>query len=235
MSEEPYVPFPEVVGEGFTAPTDKHLQIFEFVPDHYAVQDFDIPDFGLNYKTGLTTRLHPKVLMTRGEVYRVEYYKTSTPTAAGPTYEDLVLFEDIVYMRDALGNAVMQTKTISWVCEDGTVCATTKVLVKVYTAAESIREGLRRRGNIIDYLKGETIGRLMQTELPKGTTAPEVMDMGRVFLADEVDNIFNFVDGSSPDIYTSVTADTTHTWLDNVFDGVTIRAFFLDELNIWGL
>lgn len=215
----------------------KDLKIYRYVPKAYQDAETDEPDFALDYKTGLTIRLQPEVSMVLGQVNTITYYSTAVPGALGPTFSDPILREDIVYLRDAGNNAITQTKTITWICEDGTDHADTKVMTKVYTPSESIREGVRRRGNIVTYLKGATVGLLMATEIPAGKTAEEVMDMGRAFIGVYEADLQLFIDAGLPNIHTNVGADTTHAWLNNVIDGngTTIRAFFLNELNIWGL
>lgn len=219
----------------WNTPPEENLKIFRYC----AVEDVpNVPPMGLNYKTGLNLRLQKQVQMVQGETQAIVYYASAVAGPAGPIYSDPVVREDIVFARDSVGNAVSQTKTISWYREDGALCPTTKMLEKFYSPAESIGEGQRRRKNVIDYLKGATIGLLMQTEMPTGKTAEEVMQMGRDFVAFYKSGIASFIDASSQTLHTQVVADSTHGWLDNAnpyAPTTTIRDFFLAELNIWGL
>ena len=213
---------------------EKDLKIYRYCEPQ---DDMHIPPMGLSYKTGLSIRLQSDVKMRRGEVYQVRKCVSATETPLGYVFSDPIVVEDITYERDAVGNAKKQTKVISWIQEDGNPSPITKTLEKFYSVSESINEGQRRRKNIVDYLKGATIHLLMQTELPKGKTAEEVMGMGREFVAKHEADINTFIDTSVPALFMNVQADTT-TWLDNLVpngDGATIRLFFLSELNIWGL
>ena len=102
---------------------------------------------GLDYKTGLTTTLHPKLSFVKGELLRVEYYKDYD----GKEFENLILDVDVVYNRSSEGVLTDRITTRKWTIQDGfgTHVKTTK---KFYSITQAAVADQRRRSNIVDNL-----------------------------------------------------------------------------------
>lgn len=214
-----------------------HLKIYRYTPSTYQDGDPDEPDFGLQYKTGLTRRLHPEVFMKRGEVTRVIYHASATPSPSGPVYSDPVLQEDISYVRDEAGNAVTQRKEISWYLEDDSLHSSKKVMEKVYNRTQSIAEGVRRRSNVYEDMKGNVMTFLAATEMPKGTPLATIQAMGSDFIDAHAGEIEAFIEAGKPTLYHAIMNVPSYGWLDNIInsDGLTIRGFLINGFDIWGL
>lgn len=205
----------------------------------------------VDYKTGLTARLEKKVTsMVDGEVREVEYH-------ADDAFDDLVLkvavFKDQAlttpgYTRTSNGLAVERWTERTWYREDDTAHPETKVTHKTYShdSLQQMREGRRRRGNVIDQLSITVLNLLVATETavdplnptPAEITAAEVIAMPWLATYDvHVNNYIRVGDlawktAGSPNL-----TDDTATWLDNDCEPVgypastTIRDVILGSLN----
>lgn len=208
------------------------------------------PPVGLNYRTGLARRLEREVVLDKGIVTFIRYHDSATVLPDGTrTYSDLVIEEEHSYTRDVADFAVSRDVEISWFKEDGTAHSVTKILHKTYSNTESIREGKRRRSNIIDGLEILVAGMLMGTEisvLPThddfGAQLSAALDLGRDFLSAHASEINDFVEGSMHTLldvavpaYSASSIQTPGTpWMDNdVGGGMTIRLVISDALDIW--
>ena len=187
----------------------------------------------INYKTSLSTKLHPKRTFIKGELQKVEWYSEYD----GITYVDKVLECTIVYARDILGFAVSRTTTRTWFHVDDTPCEDTKVTIKYYTdSLESMSEGKRRRGNLISILMYDVMGLMIQTMIPGDETDPAVVvQIGRDFLKDNQEEITAFVQESHTDFKTTMLT-IPDTWLDYtpaaLGGSVSIRAYIINELTV---
>lgn len=215
------------------------VKLFRYIPMEFV--SYDEPPLDVNYETGLTTRLHPTVSeMVDGEVRRIDYYASASidMQTGAVSYSDLIVREDFAYQRDAVGFARARTQTITWYLEDGTPHPTTKQRPKFYEPDESLREGMRRRGNITDKLAMDLAGILMVTQTQLANPQDR-LDLGRDFMRFHKTSFDMFVDASSAQILYDVRddAEPAHAvWIDDeIAPGVTIRATILDALNIWSL
>lgn len=148
----------------------------------------------INYKTGLITSLFPKRTTVKGEVQKVQWYEDQALT-------NKVLEVDINYTRDAFGFATSRTTTRKWVNNDGSFNPKEKSTTKDYTAnsLDQIKEGKKRRGNIVDGIQIPAMGLMMQALMPPpyNMTQVQVLLTGREFL-DRYNNQFKmFIDSSS--------------------------------------
>jgi hypothetical protein len=195
-------------------------------------EDYDIhePPVGIDYITGLNTKLFPKRTMSKGEVNKVDYYSDEELT-------DLVLAVDIVYNRDGLGLATDRTVTRSWIKEDNQAHCCPKVTRKVYTIniEDQIKEAHRRRENIVDKLLLVVLGMMIATN-PEETLA-DVLTDARNFVFTYKTEFDTFESSGGTEIITTVSGATVDgiigNWLDNVIDGegTTIRQYMMVELD----
>lgn len=204
----------------------------------------------IDYKTGLTARLH-KVISTmyRGEVRVVDYYTDETETT-------LVLkvrmcsdenCEALGYVRTSLGQPVERWTERVWYREDGEAHPDKKVTHKVYVhdPVSQMNEGIRRRQNQIDKLSVDVLNAYVFT------TAVDPMNPTQ----EEIDAAYNavttYVDKYEADITTYIRSarndfltpphdpnvtDDTEEWLDNDVTGMgypagwTIRTIILESV-----
>lgn len=103
---------------------------------------------GLDYKTGLNTRLHPDFTFDTGRLVMVKYFKNFD----GTVFSDLILQVEISYTDDANGNAKMRTTTRKWSMDNDEFGPHVKVTDKFYDSRASSREGVTRRTNIVNNL-----------------------------------------------------------------------------------
>ena len=197
------------------------------------------PPFDIDYDTGIATRLHPHISsMVFGEVREIMYYASASMDGSGNiTYSDPVIKESYAYTRDSVGFARSRTLTIGWYLENGEIHSDTKERVKYYDHEESLREGQRRRGNIIDKLAMELGGILLATQTQL-TNPQDRLALGRAFMKHHKTNMDMFITASSPDVLYSVNDDTDpeHEWLDDMVSATaTIRQYLISSMNIWGL
>jgi hypothetical protein len=209
-------------GEAHEIDGDPELKISRYV-DTATYRDFR----EINYKTSLSQRLQPTILtIFRGEVRTVEYH-------ASTAFDDCIVREDIVYVRDAAGLATQQTKTICWCREDGSLHPLTKVREKSYSNLEKMREGHKRRSNVVDNVALLIVGLVSITE---GVDLATATGYGENFTETYDTEVNNYVRVGDQNISTAVTDDVTYAWLGNDLEpigypaGTTIRALILEEL-----
>ena len=177
-----------------------------------------------NYVIGLTTKLHPKRTLIKGELKEISWYADDSET-------DLILKVDVDYNRDSLGFALSRTTTRTWYREDGTAHPDQKITSKTYDDLDQINEGVRRRGNLHKALQKPILGMMLLTI--QGKTATDIVQDGRDFLKYYQNDFNAFVDESHKGVLDLISADTIHTWLDNdIGGGLTIRMYILDALTI---
>ena len=203
----------------------------------------------VNYKTGLTTRLHKVVSnMYRGEVREVDYYTDETETElvlSVGVYADETL-TTLGYLRNVVGSPVERWTRRTWYRKDGTP-GFTKVTHKVYThdPAAQMREGIRRRTNIIDKLSVDVLQSYVFTTAvdPMNPTEAEMTDAYDVVTAymDKYEaGVTTFIrvgrhDFTVPPASPNIT-DDTEPWLDNSVEamgypaGWTIRTIMLESI-----
>ena len=189
--------------------------------------------------------LFPKYYFNKGELYKTEYYVNEDLT-------DLVLVVDVTYNRDAAGFAQTRTTRRRWVNNDDSFNTVEKTTSKNYTnnPSQIIKEGKRRRENIVDNLQIPTLTAIQMTMLPLGHTEQDCLLYGRNFL-DFYDLEFKkFVNNASTvnqkndpnfgrrviEVLLETDSEVEHAlWLDqipNIFGpGVTIRQYLVNEFS----
>lgn len=108
---------------------------------------------GLDYKTGLSIRLHPDLTMVKGELVKVEYYREYD----GENFNDKILTVDIEWSRNDSGKLVKRTETRKWalVSDSEQYGDHVKTTEKYYTPQLAALADARRRKNIIDDLTSQ--------------------------------------------------------------------------------
>lgn len=224
---------PPFTGLDGAVPEEQVEELDRGVRPGQVIQD-DLPAqqvHGLNFKTGLSSRLHPKKTFVKGELQEVIHYRSATINPdLTKTYEDPVVRETFAYLRSGAGFAIMRTHTIEWMDFNGE-WALSKVQEKFYDEADVLREAKTRRQNVADFTMMGMIFLLDQT-VPEDAGTPNV-NKGRALWQAHKDSIDLYIDAGIRDIETEIGNDVT-AWLDNpIGPGVTIRDWTLNELDIW--
>ena len=228
------------------------------VPSHlsYKIWDYVIdPPVGwtspvdLDYKKGLTIRLHPKKTFIRGELILREYFKDASVNPDGSiTFSNPVLKEEYVYTRDGTDLAISRIETISWYREDDSLGLDVKINRKFYDGLDKIQEGSTRRANVFDGVMipivtmlgyAQTVVRIIATSNPSYQLTDAELEAeiqkGKDFITFYDDSFNGFVKSSDRKIVTDITNDTAHPFLDieNFMNpGTTIRDFLIGEFNL---
>ena len=195
----------------WTTITYSSLRLKEYMSNSDQGRDHRVID----YKGGLTTRLHKKLTtIFRGEVRKIEYFKDSTET-------NLVLDVNVSYNRTGNGLATDRTTTRTWYKKDGTAHPLTKVTVKEYDSLNQMMEGRRRRTNVISILTIQVLTMLVATTAanPANPTNNEILQAetnGNAFMANYTNDITGYLATGELSWAgaAGIGSDTT-TWLDN--------------------
>lgn len=197
-------------------PTELTYRLYDYVAD---TLDASVFPGHIDYKTGLTTRLHPVHELAKGELQKTVYYAVTD----GVTFSIPVLQVTFVWHRDANGFIMRRDSEITYYMNDGSLSVETKQMQKYYNEQESIDEGRRRRRNIVNDINLTVVGLMQMTINDK--TDDEILQMGRDWYATNKDDIDNFVETSEQTIRSKILVDVTW-WMSNVVPntgGLTIR------------
>lgn len=220
------------------------LHIAALLPQDKAKADVT----GVDYKSGLTDRLHKKIKTRfRGEIREVDYYTDDTEATKVLTvqvYSDSGL-TTLGYDRDASGLAIQRwTKRTWWQTDD--TAGPTKTTHKRYDhdTVEQMTEGRRRRTNVINSLQLDVLSMLVATTAvdPNNPTQAEkdaAEADGMDFMGSYASEISTYIstgdlDWRTPPESPNITDDAT-AWLSNNvtaygWTGPTIRDEILAAL-----
>lgn len=221
--DESYVPFDK---------NELIPKIYRYVEDK-SLHNLRVAPVGLDYITGLTTKLYPKRTFNKGELNLVEWYGDEEKT-------DLILKVEIDYTRNPLGFADYRTTTRTWYLENGEEASPKKITKKKYSddMLGQIEEGIKRRGNLVKALQIPVLGSMLatiqiRTDENEQQRQNRVLLLGRQFLAQHKSSFTNFIEDSNKDIIGEVEGSADF-WLDNVIDqnGTTIRKMIIHSLTI---
>lgn len=185
----------------------------------------------IDYKIELTQSLYAKRTMIQGEVTQVDWYSDIALT-------DKVIRVNVSYNRDSIGFALNRTTTRTWINEDETDHPDVKVTQKDYTINlnEQLEEGQRRRGNLVNKLSLEVLGR-MQVVLYGVHTPEEIVQMGRDFLLQHSVAWAEFVKVSHQQILADIALPDSinDEWLDAwmIDNVITIRDYMIQEMTLY--
>lgn len=214
---------------------EKEYQIYQYVMWNPA-QRWK-PPWGVDYKTGLDRRLHPEHTFIKGELQKTVYYEQVTLNPDGSqTFAIPVLQVEFVWHRQPVTTFVyLRESTICWYFVDGTLdtdASHAKRLQKFYNNDESIKEGIRRRANIVDSLKLTNFG-LLQLVLPDATDG-DIIDLGRQWLEEYSETLRNYIDaGDIQGLVDRMGKDTTY-WMRMEIPGagITIAQYLSNEVTL---
>lgn len=199
-------------------------------------------------------KLIPKRTVTRGEVTKVEWYKTLDANQV-PT--DLVVVVDIAYTRDATGFALFRNTIRTWINRDESEYIDKKITTKFYfvNPSDMITEGYSRRKLLVQSVQIPVLTFMVEVLTPFGYNQTSIVLKGRAFMDDYESDFSKFIENSS-----TVTDPSDHNvgrknvivqledqaidgrnanyneWLDkappSLGGGVTIRQYLMGEFDI---
>lgn len=216
------------------AKNDAQLKVYDYIS---MSGDKTIPPVDVDFITGLSIKLHRKVIIVKGECQKEEFYVNYD----GTTYSDLVVDEVITFTRDVLGFPNYKTTTLRWYKKSGEVHETQKTWVKYYSNLEKIQEGKVRRGNLVAGLQMPCIGLISIALIGTPNATPVVILEGRRFLANYAPEFTLFIEDSNKTMLDCLgnvdnpryISSSDYTWIDSMTPyGITIRQFILNEMSI---
>jgi hypothetical protein len=215
----------------FSAPKYKLYDLLPN-PEQFTEEDKRRLPVDIDFKTGLSSTLYKEVTMLHGAPVSKVYYTDVTGNEDGSvTYSSPIVRIDYTFERDEISLAISCTQRFRWYDTEGNISTGYKDTKDFFNTAEKIAEAEQRRGNIIADLKVKTIGLLMYTQQ---MSQPDATTLGRPFLAQYKQDIYNYVDEANTGFATSVTnaSAETYPWLDDMTPyGVTIRQFILNAIS----
>ncbi len=236
----------DAVDAAETAQANEALVLSDYLGSGQSMFDFRSVD----YKTGLTSRLH-KVITTmyRGELREVNYFTDSTETTLVLSVK-VFADESLTtpgYSRNTLGQPLERWTERTWYKKTGEAHTDKKVTHKVYfhDPIAQMKEGLRRRQNQIDKLSVDILKAYIGTEAvdPMNPTQAELDTAYDVVTSynDKYEGpLTTFIRVGRNDFLTSPASpnvtDDTETWLDNSVTplgypaGWTIRTIITDSV-----
>jgi hypothetical protein len=224
--------------DGSPLPYPRILDLFDENFDGKGFRDLDYTIKGL----------YPKRTFSQGELQLVEWYLE-------PTFDTMVLNTTINYTRDAYGFATSRTTVRRWCNTDGSYNPLIKTKTKYYTALEMIKEGKRRRGNIVDGVQLPVFSFLQEAAndptaaATYGLNPATVLLVGREFMdrfdlefGKFTDNSSSITDINDPNFNRKTVvvafeeaANTTDSWLNYqpmALGGATILQYLVGEFSI---
>lgn len=182
------------------------LKIFRYV-DEASLYDKYIPPKGLNYKTGLTTRLHPKHYIKKdGWLEKTEFYANISynSTIKDWEYSDKIICANFTYTIDPVTEyAISRVKVVDYHKENGELHPDKKVMVKVYSVLEMDEVAIKRRSNVISLIKIEIAkfaAWLLSVQYPDPNTRPNSNDVSKALMAPLNIPILNYINGGDRSI-----------------------------------
>ena len=206
-------------------------KIWKYVREGVQEDEEQIP-FDINYKTGLTIRLHPMRTFVKGVLIEVCYHLNASKNSDGSvSYDEPIIREQFEYVRDAATFAQSRIQTIEWYDENGEIGPDKKELVKVYEPVEGITEGVRRRTNVIDQLKIDLIGLALGTG--NAANVPVAIGLGREIFDQLVKEIQAYIETNDFALATALQNVDLFPWLNSIIPGtpITVRAYILDAID----
>ena len=206
----------------------------------------------IDYKTSLTTSMYPYREFNSGFLNRVTWYGKHNmnhfDNESEGSFSEPVILVNVDYRVNVDDYTTGRTTTRKWYYADGTLPTDEnewKITEKNYNTEDAMREGVRRRGNIIVSLKKNTIGMIMLTE--SGTTVSDAEALGSNFFLENKDCVESYKEinhRSSNEIVPikglldciTSASTTTHYWIDNDLTpigmpGVTIADYMISNID----
>lgn len=218
--------------------------INSLVSSHKANSEY----FDIDYKIEPRPNLHPQRQFVQGELQTVYWYNNEF-------HDLLVIRVDIEYTRDAYGFALERETVRTWFDFNGNEMPFKKVTKKEYSPIEMIKEGKKRRGNIVDGVQIPVLAFLQEAAMNPEASAEyslnpsTVILTGRGFMDRFATSFKNFIENSSTIIDTNSpnfgkktvvvefesAAENTDLWLNykpSALGGASILQYLVGEFSI---
>lgn len=217
----------------------KKIKVYRYM-DSTAYPDKTIPPKGLDYKTGLITRLYEDPYINDlGFLETMNFYGKGVfnSTTRSWNLSDKIICEKYMYTIDpATKYVVARTKEISWYREDGTKHPDKKYMFKPYSILEMEEEAIRRRSNIISGVKIELAkftNYLVSVQFPDPTKRPDSNELAKKIVTPFNTPIRNYIDAGDKDTLLKVLTSTTDPFFGYIipWKGKPVRQFIQERIS----
>lgn len=221
-----------------------HPRILDLFDNNFDGKDFRDLDYTIK-------QLYPKRTFVQGELQLVEWYLDSALTT-------MVLSTSINYTRDNDGFATSRTTTRTWYNTDNSVNPLTKTKTKYYTQLEMIKEGKRRRENIVNGVQLPILNFLKEAALDETASVLYGLDSQTVLLVARdfmdrlelefikfIHNSSSVVDKNDPNYnkktivvafeYAALNSDQWLNYKPSTLNNSSVLEYLVSEFSIWFL
>lgn len=217
----------------------KKLKIYRYM-DSTAYPDRTIPPKGLDYKTGLITRLYEDPYINDlGFLETMNFYGKGVFNSTTKSWDlsDKIVCEKFMYTIDPTTKYVIaRTKEIIWYREDGTKHPDRKYMFKPYSILEMEEEAVRRRQNIMSGIKIELAkftAHLVAQQFPDSTKRPDSNELAKRIIAPFNTPIRNYIDAGDKESLHKALHSTTEPFFNYTIPwrGMTVHDFIHSRLS----
>jgi len=179
----------------------------------------------------LTLRLQFRREWNHGHLLKIEFFESYDEATDTGTNKVLEIVSE--YTTNASGDLTFREKTRSWLLSDNTTVGASTISPKTVLIEDSIKEGNRRRVNIVDQLKKNIPGLIMATQSVDVDTA-RLMG-GDLFVAYKT-GFELFIELKLFSLATDILAETAtnFSWIEsqvpNAPEGYLIRNYLHDQI-----
>lgn len=193
---------------------EKPYKIYEYYPD-IDVYRKNVP-LSINFKTGLSVRLHPVRTFVLGEMVECVYYASMTDGVPS----DPVVKETWEYTRDGTGYAVSRLQKLFWYYDDGVLDEREhKIMEKYYdTLLDRRSESYRRLKNQTTAASEVVIGGLMQMGYTYENAVSEGFGYWQGLVA--LGLISQFEEGNQQPLVDHLNNDSSNEWISTLAPAV---------------
>jgi len=227
-----------------TAPHEyKRYKIYDFVFSH--IRTFT--PFSIDYMKDVSIKLSRKnEFNDKGFLTKVTYYESQTVTVDPTTlirtveYDNEILKVEINYNITSDGYVSYRDTKRSYMLDSDIYEEAGEITKrKHYDTVQALKEGLRRRQNVIDGLKLSVAGVIYITEATLGniTNVIEAEVLGIPAFTSLTIPVENYISGNtSPELIASIDglSSVTFPWLDNVIPnagGATVKQYAMSIIS----
>jgi len=217
----------------------KKLKVYRYM-DSTAYPDKTIPPKGLDYKTGLVTRLYEDPYINDlGFLETMNFYGKGVFNSTTKSWElsDKIICEKYMYTIDpATKYVIARTKEIIWYREDGTKHPDRKYMFKPYSILEMEEEAIKRRSNIMSVIKIELAkftAYLVSLQFPDATKRPDSNELAKKIVAPFNTPIRNYIDAGDKYTLLKMLDSTTEPFFGYTIPwrNKTVRQFIHERIS----
>lgn len=216
-----------------------HFKLYQYINPDMTHTNYNptIPPYSIDYKAGLSKRLHQKLTFKKGFLVECEYFSNceiQTDPVTGINnyvYSDPILKCNMIYTVGTSNYVSHRYVNRTYQTYDNTYTTDTKTTYKIYNALTARNEGIRRRTNITNEIVVNVAGLLLLTGNASNITEAETLAIP--MLSDITLNLNKYINGDTEPLIDQ-TEVISYSWLDDIINtstSTTIRLYMLSKLN----